>query len=214
MQRIDTADDIETALAELCRADPRLGEIRRSAGEVPLRRSPPGFDSLAGIIAAQQVSAASARAMHARLRGLIEPLTPGGLLAAPDEVFRQAGLSRPKQRTLVAVAEAIEDGRLDLDGLHLAEAGPAMAELTAISGIGPWTAQCYLLFAAGHADIFPAGDLALQAAVAQGLGLPQRPPSRELERMAEDWAPWRSVAARLFWSYYRFLRGRDGAPEG
>src|SRR5690606_7946449 len=100
-RRIDTLADIEAALGELCQADPALAAIRREAGEVPLRRSSPGYASLAGIVIAQQVSAASADAIHGRLCALLDPLTPEAVLAAPDELFRQAGLSRPKQRTLL-----------------------------------------------------------------------------------------------------------------
>lgn len=214
LAKIDTEADIAAALDALCEADPRLGRVRREAGLVPLRRRPEGFASLAGIILAQQVSAASAAAMEARLRGLLDPLTPEAVLLAPDSLLREAGLSRPKQRTLRAVAAALDEGRLELAGLAEADAETACARLTAIVGIGPWTAQCYLLFAAGHADVFPAGDLALQHAVARGLALPQRPSIRELAEISLPWSPWRSVAARLFWSYYRGMRGRDGSPAG
>lgn len=210
--KVESQADIESALDELCAADPRLCRVRLHAGEVPLRRSSPGFSSLAGIIVAQQVSKASADAIHARLLALIEPLTPDALLKAEESLFRQAGLSRPKQRTLLAAAEAIAGGRLDLAGLCDADAGSACAQMVAIPGIGPWTAECYLLFAAGHADIFPAGDLALQAAVAHAFTLENRPSSRELALMAEQWAPWRAVAARLFWAYYREIRGREAVP--
>lgn len=214
MQTIHTRDDIEAGLAALCRVDPRLERVRSTAGQVPLRRTPPGFASLSSIIISQQVSRASADAIHGRLAQLVDPLTPAGVLAATDSVFREAGLSRPKQRTLIATAEAVEAGRLDLDRLDSDDPDGAVAVLTAITGIGPWTARCYLLFAAGHPDLFPADDLALQAAVAHAFGMERRPASRELERIAETWSPWRSVAARLFWAYYGEIRGREAAPTG
>lgn len=207
-RRIENLADIEQGLDILCSIDPRLRQVRKIAPQVPLRRSQPGFGALAGIIIAQQVSAASASAIHARLCSLIEPLSPQNVLTAGEDRLRQAGLSRPKQRTLLACAKAVTAGRLDLDRLCERDAAEASAELTAITGIGPWTAECYLLFAAGHADIFPAGDLALQAAVAHAFDFPARPARAELAGMAAAWAPWRSVAARLFWAYYGELRGR------
>lgn len=211
MQRIATLDDVSRGLDALCRIDPRLENVRAHAGDVPLRLSEPGFCSLASIMVSQQVSRASADAIFARLTRLLDPLTPQALLEADDALFREAGLSRPKQRGLIAAAQAVADG-LDLDRLCLLEATEAMALLTAVPGIGPWTAQVYLLFAAGHPDIFPAGDVALQSAVGHALGMEPRPPERILAGLAESWAPWRGIASRLFWAYYREIRGRDAAP--
>ncbi|MEZ5810360.1 MAG: DNA-3-methyladenine glycosylase [Rhizobiaceae bacterium] len=211
MKRIDCDADIDEGLDALCRADPRLVAVRETAGKVPLRRSPPGFESLASIIVSQQVSKASAEAIFERFTGLIDPLTPQAVLGASDEVFRQAGLSRPKQKTLLAVANAVDGDGLDLHDLCDADAGEAMTRLTAVSGIGPWTAEVYLLFAAGHPDIFPARDVALQAAVAEAFGHAARPTERELYAIAESWAPWRGVASRLFWAFYSRMRGREAA---
>lgn len=210
MQRIDTLDDIEAGLDALCASDRRLIGIRRIAGEVPLRRSPPGFESLASNIVAQQVSTASARAIFGRLIRLIDPLEPAAVLAADETVFREIGLSRPKQRTLLAVSEAVIAGDLDLQALCLLDPENAIRQMTAVSGIGPWTAEVYLLFCAGHPDIFPARDVALQSAVATAFDLPARPSDKELTQLAESWMPWRGVAARLFWAFYRETRGREG----
>jgi DNA-3-methyladenine glycosylase II len=212
LRRIETEADIDAGLDALCRADRRLRPVRERAGRVPLRRMAPGFASLASIIIAQQVSRASADAILARLNGLMEPLTPAGILDAADDLFRQAGVSRPKQRTLVAAAHAIAEGRLDLDHAFAMDAEQAAAAMTAVPGIGPWTAECYLLFASGHPDIFPAGDIALQAAVAHAFELAERPKGGELTVIAEPWAPWRGVAARLFWAYYGATGKRDAAP--
>jgi DNA-3-methyladenine glycosylase II len=211
MRRITNLDDVNFGLDALCALDPRLEAVRGMAGEVPLRLTEPGFASLASIIVSQQVSTASARAIFGRFTALVDPLTPQALLAAGEDVFREAGLSRPKQRTLLAVAQAAADG-LDLDGLCRLDAQEAMAAMVAIPGIGPWTAEVYLLFAAGHPDIFPARDVALQSAVGHALGIDPRPGEKALIRLAESWAPWRGVASRLFWAYYRETRGRDGAP--
>ncbi|PWK63310.1 DNA-3-methyladenine glycosylase [Aminobacter sp. AP02] len=211
MRRISNLDDVKLGLDALCALDPRLNAVRGMAGEVPLRLAEPGFASLASIIVSQQVSTASARAIFGRFSALVDPLTPEALLAAGEGVFREAGLSRPKQRTLLAVAQAASEG-LDLDGLCQLDAVEAMAAMVAIPGIGPWTAEVYLLFAAGHPDIFPARDVALQSAVGHALGIDPRPGEKALIRLAESWAPWRGVASRLFWAYYRETRGRDGAP--
>lgn len=212
MRRIETLDDIAEGLDALGRLDPRLAAVIAAAGEVPLRRVTPGFASMAGIIAAQQVSRASADAMMARLAALVDPLEAAGVLAAGEPALRAAGLSRAKQRALLALAEAVEGGGLDLSRLAAAEAEEATARLTALPGIGPWTAQIYLLTCAGHPDIFPARDVALQGAVGAALGIAPRPGAAALDGIAESWAPWRSVAARLFWAYWHHLRGRDAAP--
>ncbi len=211
MQRIECDGDIAKGLDALCLIDRRLAAVRGMAGEIPLRRSPPGFESLVSIIVSQQVSRASADAIFGRLTKLVDPLTPQAILGADEQIFRQAGLSRPKQRTVIAAAHAIVDDGLDLFALCSSGADDAMERMTAVSGIGPWTAEVYLLICAGHPDIFPAKDVALQSAVAEAFGRKERPGDKELYMIAESWKPWRSVAARLLWAYYRELRGRDAA---
>jgi DNA-3-methyladenine glycosylase II len=211
MQRIATPEDVSRGLDALCLLDPRLETVRAMAGAVPLRLSEPGFRSLASIMVSQQISRASADAIFGRLIRLLDPLTPKAVLAAGGDVFREAGLSRPKQRGLIAAAQAVEDG-LDLHHLCGLDAHEAMALLTAVPGIGPWTAQVYLLFSAGHPDIFPERDVALQSAVGHALGLAPRPGHKALGLLAESWSPWRGVASRLFWAYYRETMGRDAAP--
>ncbi|MFZ2101278.1 MAG: DNA-3-methyladenine glycosylase [Oricola sp.] len=213
VEPIETGADIARGLDRLRRIDPRLADVIAQSGAVPLRRSEPGFPSLASIVVSQQVSKQSAEAIWTRLVALIDPFEPAAYLAGGEDAWRAAGLSRPKQRTLVAVCEAVLEGRLDLERLCRIDGGAAMAELTAIKGIGPWTAEVYLLFAAGHPDVFPAGDIALQAAVADAFALSARPSERELRLMAESWAPWRGVAARLFWAFYAARRGRAVAPQ-
>jgi len=210
-RRIVAAEQIEEGLDALVRLDRRLGRVREAAGEVPLRLVAPGLRSLVSIVIGQQVSRASAQAIGSRLFALVEPCTPQALLAAGEPAYRAAGLSRPKQRTLVALCEAVAQG-LDLEGLCLLDPEVALAHLTAVPGIGPWTGEVYLLTAAGHPDVFPVRDVALQAAVAEGLGLAGRPDHRRLAEIAESWMPWRSVAARLFWAYWAARHGRIALP--
>jgi DNA-3-methyladenine glycosylase II len=213
MRRITCDDDIAEGIAGLAAADPRLAAILDEAGPIPLRLNPPGFASMASIVISQQVSIASARAIHGRLTALIEPLTPQAFLAAGEDTLKAAGLSRPKQRALTALSTAIVEDGLDLDHLCSLDAEEATASLTVVKGIGPWTAEIYLLFCAGHPDIMPAGDLALQASAAHILGLEGRPTARELARIAESWSPWRGVAARLLWAHYGRAKGRDVVPS-
>ncbi|PYE88750.1 DNA-3-methyladenine glycosylase family protein [Phyllobacterium leguminum] len=212
MRRIDTLDDIEEGIRALVAGDERLHAIRAAVASVPLRRSEPGFESLASIIVAQQVSTASAAAIWGRLKAHIDPLTPENYLAAGEEAWRLSGLSRPKQATLAHVSQAVLAGKLDLLGLCDHPADEAITTMTAIKGIGPWTAEVYLLFSAGHPDVFPAGDVALQAAVGHAFGHEARPDAKNLRAFAEIWSPWRGVAARLFWAYYAVIRGREAAP--
>lgn len=213
MRVIRCADDIAEGAAELARLDPALAPALAAVEAIPLRLSTPDFAGLAGIIVSQQVSKASAEAIHGRLVRLVDPLDATNMLAASDEVLREAGLSRPKQRTLRAIAAAVDAGELDLGGLCALPATDAIAMMTQVKGIGPWTAEIYLLFCAGHADIFPAGDLALQEAARMLLGLENRPGDKELRALAQTWSPWRGVASRLLWAYYAVQKqGRDGAP--
>lgn len=212
MRSIRTESDIAEGLADLARADPRLVPVIAAAGPVPLRLSSADFAGLASIIVSQQVSKASAEAIHGRLVKLLDPLDAPSLMAADDEILRQAGLSRPKQRALRNIASAVCGGELDLQGLCKLPPSGAIAKMTAINGIGPWTAEIYLLFCAGHADIFPAGDLALQEAARVVLGLETRPTDKALREIASAWSPWRGVASRLLWAFYAVEKGRDATP--
>jgi DNA-3-methyladenine glycosylase II len=202
---IETERDIARAMKALIAADPRLGPIAEVAGPLPLRRRPGGFEGLASIITAQQISDAAAASIWARFKAAVDPFTAEQFLATPEDMLRPVGLSRPKIRTLTGVATAMADG-FDVEELHDLTAEAAMAEMVALKGIGPWTAEIYLLFCVGHPDIFPAGDLALQIGVQHGLGMRKRPDEKRLRRVAGKWSPWRGVAARLFWAYYRARR--------
>ncbi|OCW58295.1 DNA-3-methyladenine glycosylase family protein [Hoeflea olei] len=212
MRRIDSAEDIAEGLVALAGRDPRLARVIPLAGPVPLRRKPPGYAALAEIILSQMVSKASANALWRRLElaaGEISPATVTGLSA---EALRAAGLSRAKAETLQRVGNAVLSGDLDLDDLCGLDGREAIATLTAIKGLGPWTAEVYLLFCAGHPDVFPAGDVALQSAAAHALGLESRPRPGQLAEVALQWSPWRGVAARLLWAYYAQAMRRDALP--
>ena len=205
MKPIACEADIAQGLAALLEADPRLAPIIETAGPVPLRLQPAGFEGLCRIVVSQQLSVASARAIWARVEAGLGRVTPEAVLAQNEEGLRAMGLSRPKLRTLQAVSEAAAGG---LDLLHLCslDRDAAHAALTSVKGIGPWTADIYLLFCAGHPDVFPVGDLALQNAVRDGFSLDDRPDPAALEIIAAAWRPWRGVAARLFWAYYGATR--------
>lgn len=206
--RLDSAAAIEAALRALAGRDRRLAAIVEITGAPPLRQREPGFAGLAQIIVAQQLSVASAGAIWARLAAAADPFAPATIAALPDERLRAVGLSRPKIRTLRALAAVLSEGSLILDDLG-ADADEARARLCAVSGIGPWTSDIYLLFCHGHPDVWPVGDLALQHAVGHALGLPARPDARSMAAIGEAWRPWRAAAARLMWAYYQVLRGRD-----
>ena len=213
MRRIETEADIAEGLSHIASADPRLPPIIEATGGVPLRRRHGGLDGLCEIVVAQQLSKASADAIFRRLEAALTPFDAEALSAASEETLRACGLSAPKIRTLRAIAEATSGGHLAIDALGELPQDEAIAVLTAIRGIGPWTAEVYLMFCAGHPDIFPAGDLALQVAIGEAFGLDERPKPKAVAEMAEAWAPWRSVASRLFWSYYAVCRkGRDVMP--
>lgn len=210
--RIDDDHDLAAGLRELLAIAPDLGRLAAAGDPLPLRRHPPTFAELARIVTAQQVSLASAAAIYGRLETLIAPFDAETVLRLSDDELGQAGLSRAKIAAFRAVSEAIADG-LDLAGLIRLPAEDARARLVSLRGIGPWTADVFLLFCAGHPDVFPAGDVALQEALRDALALDVRPNPREAERLARRWSPWRGVAARLLWAHYRRLTGRGtGLP--
>jgi len=160
----------------------------------------------------QQLSTASAGAIWGRLTAALDPFEPAALIRARPARLARLGLSGNKIRALKAIARAIEQGDIDLAKLVDAPADAAHAALTALHGVGPWTADIYLLACLGHADAWPAGDLALQEAARLAFGLATRPTTKEMERLGDAWRPWRSIAARVLWSYYRAVKGREGAP--
>jgi DNA-3-methyladenine glycosylase II len=202
---IETEACVAEGAAWLAAREPRFAAALAETGPLPLRRRADGFPALVEAIISQQVSTASARAISARMAGL--GLTDAAAIRAASEVeLRAGGLSRQKIRYLRALAEA----DLDFDALRRAPDAEVIAILVALPGIGLWTAEIYAMFSLGRADVFAPGDLALQEAARVLFGLPERPKDRALRAMAEAWSPWRGVAARLLWSYYRVAKGREG----
>ncbi len=209
---ITTADALKAHIAALVALDKRFGPLYALTGEVDVRWLEPGFKGLFKVITGQQISAATGQAIFARCEAALGLGSADCLAGVDDALLRTAGLSSTKIRTLRGVAEAVTGGALDLDRLGHVETEAAIAQLVAVKGIGRWTAEVYLLFAIGHPDIFPAGDLALREAAARGFGLPERPAEKAVAAMAVDWRPLRSAAARLLWAYYAAVKRRDGAP--
>lgn len=208
--RLDSVEAVAAHIEALVALDPRLGSVRDFAGPVQPRITAPGFAGIAKVITGQQVSVASARAIWERFEQVPGALDPVTYLALSEEQVRAAGFSGSKYRTVRAIAEAMVAGTLDFTHLQTLSADDAVAYLVAHKGIGPWTAQVYLMFCAGHPDVFPSGDLALLKAVQHGLGLDARPSIGTVSAMAGLWSPHRSAAALLFWRYFAVLRDRDG----
>ena len=209
---LETDAVLKRGLAVLSKADPVMARLAAEGVTPQLRKRPPGFEGLAWIVVGQQVSTASAAAIWGRLRTILEPATPQRFLELSDETLRAAGLSAGKVRTLRAVATEVIEGRLPLGELHHCPADEAHGLLTRVKGIGPWTADIYLLFCLGHSDAFPSGDLAVQEAARLAYGLEQRPDAKALNALAESWRPWRGVAAKVLWAYYQVVKAREGAP--
>lgn len=207
---IHTESDLERGIAALIALDPRWAPVMERAGKPPLRRRDGGFAGLAQIVVGQQVSVASAAAIHGRLVAIADPFDHASVLRARNDRLLRVGLSNAKVKTLKEIAKAIEARHIDLDALAAMPADDAHAALVALHGIGPWTADIYLLTCIGHADAWPAGDLALQEAARLAFGLRKRPDAKEMVRLAERWRPWRAVAARLLWTYYRAMKNREG----
>ena len=207
---LDSDEAMARGVRALARRDPLMRRLAAELGPPPLRKRAPGFAGLAQIVVGQQVSTASAAAIWARCLAVFDPFAPEVVAGAADERFREAGLSRAKVRTLRAIAAAITEATLPIDTLHEREADEAHALLTAVSGIGPWTADVYLLFCLGHPDAFATGDLALQEAMRLAADLESRPNALALHAMAEAWRPWRGVAAGLLWAHYARVKRREG----
>jgi DNA-3-methyladenine glycosylase II len=197
-----TDASLKRAISQLATLDPDFAPIAEAFAAPPLFESEPGFATLVRIMLGQQVSLASAQAIYERLLAAARPLTPARLLALDDGALRLAGFSRQKVDYIRSLGRSIETGELDLDALALETDEEVRAKLLHLRGVGPWTAEMYLLRALRRSDAFPAGDLALQIAAQEIKRLPVRPSALELERLAEAWRPLRSVAARLLWQHY------------
>jgi DNA-3-methyladenine glycosylase II len=209
---IHTEADLAAGMATLVQQDPRLVAVLEKAGMPGLRRREAGFPGLCAIVCGQQLSTASAAAIRDRLFAAFDPFHHDTVRLARAAKLARLGLSRPKIKSIKAIGHAIAKGAIDLDSVSGMDADKAHAALVALHGIGPWTADIYLLFCLGHADAWPAGDLALQEAARIALGLRRRPDVKQMAKLAEPWRPWRGVAAHLLWAYYHAVKRRDGAP--
>lgn len=202
---IEGPDCVAEGTAWLCAREPAFASALAETGPWPLRRQDDGFAALMDAIIGQQVSVASARAIRARVEaaGFLDAAAVAG---ATEEDLRAVGLSRPKVRYALALAKS----GLDFTALRARPDEEVIAELVALPGIGRWTAEIYAMFALGRADVLAAGDLALQEGARLLFALDDRPSERALRDMAQAWSPWRAVAARGLWAYYRVAKGREG----
>lgn len=207
---LNSQAELEQAIHALVARDPRLAAVFEVAGMPALRRREPGYAGLAAIVCGQQLSTASAAAIWGRVSAAFTPFDHDSLRKVRADRLGRLGLSAAKIKTLKAVAREIATERLNLDVLANEDADAAHNTLTGLHGIGPWTADVYLLFCLGHGDAWPSGDLAVQEAVKIGLGLKQRPTPKQMVALAEPWRPMRGAAAHLWWSYYRAVKKRDG----
>jgi DNA-3-methyladenine glycosylase II len=199
----DPDERLRPALEALAEADPALGRAYAACGLPPVRRADPGFAGIVNIVASQQLSKDAAGAIVRRIRQRLDPVTPDGFLALDEAEATALGLSRPKVRYLRGVAQAVASGELDFAQLQAADDATAMERLTALKGIGTWTAEIYLLFALERPDVFPAQDLALQVSAQRIHALDARPDAKTLRTLAETWRPYRSAAAKFLWHAYR-----------
>jgi len=196
------------AVDGLAARDPALGGVVARFGPPPLWAREPGFPTLVHLVLEQQVSLASAQAAFDRLRAVLDPLTPEAFLRLDDAELLAIGFSRQKARYGRALAAALLDGTLDLAALPALDDAAVDAALTAVPGIGPWTATIYRLMVLRRPDAWPVHDIALAQAVAEIRGLERRPAAAEMHDLAERWRPWRAVAARILWHHYLSVRGR------
>jgi DNA-3-methyladenine glycosylase II len=207
VELIYAPQDLDEGVAALA-SEPVFRAILDRAGMPRFRRRRNGFATLLHIILEQQVSIDAAAAMHRRLAGLCQPLAPEPFLRLDDATLRACGFSRQKMDYARRLAQAVASGAFDFDRLEGTADAAALADLVALKGIGRWSAEIYLIFALGRSDVWPAADLGLQLAVTDCLGLDSRPGEPELREIGNAWAPWRSVAACLFWQSYLHARGR------
>lgn len=205
--RVTSAKQLDDAIAALIAADARLHGVVARAGKPefkPRRRH--GFEALMDIVVSQQLSIAAADTIFGRVKNKVVPFDPPTLLATPAEALRACGLSAPKQKHMKTIAAAILDGSLDLKRVRNMHDDDARAHLTAVKGIGPWTADIYLMGSLGRADIWPVADVGLQASITRVLKLRKRPNEKQMEKLSKNWRPWRTVVARLLWTHEDGIR--------
>ncbi len=197
--------DVAKGAAWLAAQEPRFAHVLSLTGAPPTRLRKDGFEALLSAIVSQQISVAAARGVWAKLEAA-GAVTPEAITDLSEEDLRALGLSRQK----AGYAKALAERGIDFAALRRQRAETVVLELTAVKGIGVWTAEIYAMFSLGRADVFAAGDLALQESAKMLFALETRPTDKALREMAKAWAPWRSVAARLLWAYYHVIKDREG----
>ena len=207
MKRLREISDLEKSVIELCRLEPRFQPVIDQHGLPSLRTSPQGLEGLLMIVTEQFLSLQAAAAIWARVRKGVEPFDAETILNLSAEELLSLGLSRAKAKTFQEIARRFLNGELDFKALEKYDEQNVAKQLCALPGLGPWTADIYLLSVMGASDAWPAGDLALRIAVQDFLKLNDRPEIKDMPRYAEAWRPHRAVAARLLWSHYRGLKG-------
>jgi DNA-3-methyladenine glycosylase II len=200
--------DLRLGVKALVEQEPRFGVVARE-GLPPLRLRRGGFSCLVEIIVEQMISLKASKAIIGRLRSAFDPLEPSLIAGAAIEQLREVGLSNAKAISIKTIADEVARGLLDFDKLKSLGDEDVRGKLMALPGVGSWSADIYLLTALGRSDIWPHGDIALKCAAKQLFALPARPTDHAMRQMAEPWRPWRAVAARLLWSYYRRLNGLE-----
>ncbi len=202
-------EDIKRGARLLARRDPALKRALSAIGAPYVRRRRGGFEGLLRIIVEQQVSVPSAQALWKRVISAHGKPKAAVFRMLTDDDYRAFGFSRPKVVYARALADAVDDGALDFKALKRLPDEDAVEMLTALKGVGPWSAAIYLLFCEGRMDVWPPGDVALMNAYQQAAELPERPSSGELDEQSAGWAPQRGMAAHILWTYYAHLRGRN-----
>jgi DNA-3-methyladenine glycosylase II len=205
---IKSQECVDEGAQYLASIEPRFNAVLPDLSPLPLRLRTDGFPALLSAVVSQQISVASAASVWARLEAA-ELITVDAVQSANDEMLRECGLSRPK----VKYAKGIAEADMDFSELHKLPTDDVIRSLVALKGIGRWTAEIYAMFSLGRADVFPVGDIALQEAAKVMFDLEARPNEKDFDELAAKWAPWRSVAARLLWAYYRTLKNREGIRE-
>ena len=207
---LHTEADLQAGLAQLVLADPRLVPVADKAGAFSLRRREAGYAGLCAIVCGQQLSVAAAATIRDRLFAAFDPFHHDTVRAARTDKLKRLGLSAAKIKSIKEIGKAVAKGHIDLTAVGNMDDDVADATVTALHGVGPWTADIYLLFCLGHADAFPSGDLAVQESARIALNLRKRPDAKQLTKIAEAWRPWRGVAAHLLWAYYHVVKRREG----
>lgn len=203
-----TDETYHWGISELSVQDSGFADVVSRWGHPPFWSHAPGFPGIVIAILSQQVSLESARTSFTRLENSISTVHPEEFLSLDDGTLRAIGFSRQKASYVRGVARGIKAGKIDLEALEPMDNDDARKSLMELRGIGAWTADTYLLFSLRRSDVWPSGDLALAKSIQELMKLPTTPCSKEVDRIAYNWRPWRAVAARILWHHYLCSRGR------